>query len=171
MEQLPQLIMRHEDLTKLPPLALPFGISLHSHTEELTEQWEELIKKAFGMHFSFNDFIVNGGGYKPEYVLYLSQNNKVIATTTAIENSKYPGEGWFRMVGVDPECRGKGAGRLICLAALHSLSARGYKSAMLSTDDERIPALNLYYSLGFRPVYTHESHKERWEKILPLLKK
>ena len=170
MEQLPQLIMRHPDLSKLPPLALPRGLSLHSHTDDITAQWEELIEKAFGMKFSFNDFIVKGGGYKPEYVLYLSENGKAIATTTAIENEKYPGEGWFRMVGVDPDCRGRGAGRLICLAALHSLAARGYKTAVLSTDDERIPALNLYYSLGFRPVYCHESHKERWDKILPRLK-
>ena len=64
------------------------------------------------------------------------------------------------------DARGLGAGRLVCLAALHSLSARGYKTAVLSTDDERIPAISLYYSLGFRPIYTHGSHKERWEKVL-----
>ena len=166
MSNIPQLFMRHPDITVLPPLSLPAGISLHSHTEGMDDKWEELIEKAFGMKFSFKDFIVNGGGYKPEYVLYLSENGKPIATTTAIENEKYPGEGWFRMVGVDPESRGKGAGRLICLAALHSLAARGYKTALLSTDDERLPAINLYYSLGFRPVYSHESHMERWNKIL-----
>jgi len=74
------------------------------------------------------------------------------------------------MVGVDPDSRGLGAGRLIALAALHSLAERGYKTAVLSTDDERIPAINLYYSLGFRPIYTHESHKERWKKIMAKLK-
>ena len=170
MEQLPQLIMRHSMLEKLPPLSLPYGVSLHSHTEGLDREWERLIESAFGMRFSFEDFIVKGGGYMPEYVLYLSENGKAIATATAIENEKYPGEGWFRRVGVDPDSRGKGAGRLICLAALHSLAARGYKTALLSTDDERIPAISLYYSLGFRPVYSHESHEERWKKILPEIK-
>ena len=52
-----------------------------------------------------------------------------------------------------------------------SLRERGYKSVVLSTDDERIPALTLYYSLGFRPVYSHESHKARWEAVLPLIAK
>ena len=70
------------------------------------------------------------------------------------------------MIGTIPESRGLGAGRLICLAALHALSARGYKTAVLSTDDERIPAIKLYLSLGFEPIYTHESHKERWEKVM-----
>ena len=143
MEQLPQLFMRHPDITVLPPLALPHGISLHNHTEGEEHKWEQLIERAFGTHYSFDTFIRNGGGYKPEYVLYLAKDGKDIATTTAVEKADFPGEGWFRMVGVDPEARGIGAGRLIALAALHSLASRGYKTAVLSTDDERIPAINL----------------------------
>jgi mycothiol synthase len=82
-----------------------------------------------------------------------------------VEHQNYPGEGWYRMVGVRADARGMGAGRLIGLAALHALRDRGYKSALLSTDDHRIPAINLYLSLGFEPVYTHESHEERWKNV------
>lgn len=171
MDNLPQLFMRHPDLEHLPPLSLPYGFALHTHIEGNEQIWEDLIEKAFGYHFSFENFIRNGGGYKPEYVIYISKDGKDIATTTAIEKDTFPGEGWFRMVGVDPDARGLGAGRLVSLAALHSLAARGYKTAVLSTDDFRLPALNLYYSLGFRPIYTHESHAERWAKILPQLKR
>ncbi len=170
MGNLPQIFMRHPDITNLPPLNLPDGITLHTHIEGEEENWEKLIERAFGQHYSFNDFIRNGGDYKSEHVLYLSKDGKDIATTTAVEKDIFPGEGWFRMVGVDPDCRGVGAGKLIALAALHSLAERGYKTVVLSTDDDRIPAINLYYRLGFRPIYTHESHKERWEKIMPQLK-
>ncbi len=170
MEKLPQLFMRHPDLRILPPFALPHGWALHNHMDGMEESWENLIERAFGSRFSFENFIVNGGGYRPEYVLYLSKDGKEIATTTAVEKESFPGEGWLRMVASDPEVRGQGAGRLIVLAALHSLASRGYKTAVLSTDDERIPAINLYYSLGFRPIYTHESHKERWEKLFPRIK-
>ena len=128
-------------------------------------EWEDIIKSAFGSNFTF-DFLIKAGDYKPEHVLYLSYNGKPIATTTAVEHQNYPGEGWYRMVGVRTDARGMGAGRLIGLAALHALRDRGYKSALLSTDDHRIPAINLYLSLGFEPVYTHESHEERWEKVL-----
>ncbi len=171
MENMPQLFMRHPDITHLSPLALPYGFALHTHVEGNEEKWEELIEKAFGTRYSFERSIRNGGGYKPEYVLYISKDGKDIATTTAVEKESFPGEGWFRMVGVAPEACGLGAGRLISLAALHSLAARGYKTAVLSTDDFRLPALNLYYSIGFRPIYTHESHAERWAKILPQLNK
>ncbi len=165
MGALPQLFMRQPDITNLPPLALPEGFSLHSHIEGQDKNWEDLIEKAFGAHFSFNDFIVNGGGYKPEYVLYIAKDGVDIATATAVEKDIFPGEGWFRMIGTAPEARGMGAGRLVCLAALHSLAARGYKSVVLSTDDARIPAIKLYLALGFEPIYTHESHEERWKKV------
>lgn len=170
MGNLPQIFMRHPDITNLPPLNLPDGITLHTHIEGEEKNWENLIVRAFGQHYSFDDFIRNGGDYKPEHVLYLSKDGIDIATTTAVEKDTFPDEGWFRMVGVDPDCRGIGAGKLIALAALHSLADRGYKTVVLSTDDNRIPAIKLYYRLGFRPIYTHESHAERWEKIMPQLK-
>lgn len=171
MSDLPQLFMRHPDITSLPPLVLPEGYELHSHVEGAEEKWEALVEDAFSMHFSFESFIKNGGGYKPEYVLYIRKDGEDIATTTAIENSNFPGEGWFRMVAVASKARGQGVGKMIGLAALHSLADRGYKSVMLSTDDERIPAICLYLSIGFQPVYNHESHKERWKKVFDLIGK
>lgn len=171
MDILPQLFMRHPDLENLPPFALPYGYALHSHMAGMEENWENLIERAFGNHYSFEKVIRNGGGYQPEYVLYLSSAGKDIATTTAVEKEIFPNEGWLRMVGVDPEARGHGAGHLIVLAALHCLAARGYKTAVLSTDDERIPAISLYYSLGFRPIYNHESHEKRWADVLLKIKK
>lgn len=113
--------------------------------------------------------MINWKGYKPEYVLYLSKDGKDIATASAVESEDYPNEGYIHMVATMPGYRGLGAGRLIMTAALQSLAARGFKTAVLSTDDERLAAIKLYYSLGFRPMYTHESHKERWEKIFKQL--
>ncbi|MBQ8409066.1 MAG: GNAT family N-acetyltransferase [Clostridia bacterium] len=167
---LPQLIMRNPDITTLPPLVLPEGFKLYHHKENcgMEEIWEEIIKSAFGAPFAF-DFLIKAGDYKPEHVLYLSYNGRPIATTTAVEHQNYPGEGWYRMVGVRADAQGLGAGRLIGLAALHALRDRGYKSALLSTDDHRIPAISLYLSLGFQPVYVHESHAERWNKVLKIL--
>ena len=164
MEKLPQLIMRAPDITNLPPLNLPDGTTVRTHRPGEEKEWEELIEAGFGYRFSF-DFLIKLGGYKPEYLFYLEKNGRKIATATAVENPLYPGEGWFRMVAAHPEARGQGAGRSVCLAALYSLRERGYKSAVLSTDDHRIPAIRMYLSLGFEPVCSHESHRERWEAV------
>ena len=163
---LPQLIMRNPDITELPPLLLPDGFTVFHHTEGcgMEAVWEDIIESAFGTRFSFS-FLLKAGDYHPSHILYLSENGRPIATASAVEHQSYPGEGWFRMVGVRSDARGKGAGRKIALAALYALRDRGYTSALLSTDDYRIPAISLYLSLGFRPLFTHESHKERWEAV------
>ncbi len=171
MSGLPQLIMKKADLSSLPPLVLKEGMELLCHKENcgMEEIWEEVIESAFGRHYSFS-FLIKAGDYKPEHVLYLSYKGKIIATATAVESPSFPGEGWYRMIAVHKDAQGLGAGKIICQAALHALRERGYKSAMLSTDDERLPALSLYLSLGFEPYMCHESHEERWSKVFEALK-
>ena len=166
MSGLPQLIMRNADISTLPPLELPEGFEVCHHREGcgMEAEWERIIESAFEKHFDF-DFLIKAGDYAPEHVLYISHGGKLIATTSAVENPDYKGEGWYRMVGVHADARGLGAGKMIGLAALYDLRDRGYKSALLSTDDRRLPAISLYLSLGFEPVYSHESHKARWEKV------
>lgn len=161
----PQLIMRNPDITKTPKLVLPEGFSVHAHEPGREKVWEEIIESSFGSRFDF-DFLIKAGDYSPEKVLYLSKDGRDIATTTAVENSRYPGEGWFRMVGVRKDAQGMGAGKLISTAALNALAQRGYRSAVLSTDDHRISAIRLYLSVGFEPMYAHESHALRWKKVL-----
>lgn len=170
-ENLPQIFMRHPDITNFQPIALPYGCGLHGHIENEKEnkKWEDLTEKAFERYFSFEELLINWKGYKPEYVLYLSKDGKDIATASGVESEDYPNEGYVHMVATLPGYRGLGAGRIVMTAVLQSLAARGFKSAVLSTDDERLAAIKLYYKLGFRPMYTHESHKERWEKIFKQL--
>jgi GNAT superfamily N-acetyltransferase len=167
MEPLPQLIMRI-NLERFTPLPLGEAYEAHTHTSGNEQAWEEIIEGAFGTHFDF-DFLIKAGGYAPEHVFYIRRGGLDLATTTAVENPAYPGEGWLRMVGVRPGESGKGLGKAIVSLALASLRERGYQTAVLSTDDERIPALCTYLSLGFRPVYTHKSHQERWQRLKEIL--
>lgn len=173
MSTLPQLHMRKKDMSNLPALNLPDGLSIHTHVPGKEKEWEDLVEKSFGERYPFSALLSESkdyvGGYKPEHVFYVSKDGKDIATATGMEKDIYPGEGWFRMVGTDPEARGLGAGKLVCLAALHSLAERGYKSVVLSTDDERIPAISMYLSLGFEPMYIHEKDEERWESVMKII--
>ena len=146
---LPQLIMRKADITELPPLVLGEGEEIICHKENcgMEAVWEEIIESAFGKHYNF-DFLIKAGDYRPEHVLYLTVDGKPVATTSAVASPMFEGEGWYRMVGVHADAKGRGAGKKIALAALYALRERGYTSAMLSTDDGRIPALSMYLSLA-----------------------
>lgn len=166
----PQLFLRRDTLDNLPPFFLPAGFSLHNERKGDDTAWEVLVERAFGSHFSYEATIRGSEGYRPDGVLFIAKEGKDIATCTAAEKAWFPGEGWFRMVGTDPDARGCGAGRLVCLAALHSLAARGFHSAVLSTDDFRLPAISLYLSLGFKPLPLFEDHGERWRLVTEALK-
>ena len=52
-----QLIMRHPDLSKVPPLSLPAGVTLRTHRSGDEKNWEEIIESAFEHHFDF-DFLM-----------------------------------------------------------------------------------------------------------------
>ena len=160
-----KLCMRKTDLDKLPPFALPEGFGLHTHMEGNEKNWERLIGRAFDFPFTFQEAMINIGDYSPDHILYISKDGVDIATATAIEFHLFPGEGLFHMIATDPDARGQGAGRLACEAALHKIAERGFRSAVLRTEDERIPAIKLYLSLGFVPFYTDDTHEERWNKI------
>ncbi len=171
MSNYAQVHMRCTNLKNLPPLSLKAGYGIHTHIEGQEEIWEDIIEKSFGHRYVFRDFHAKLGGYAPEYILYVTKDGKEISTAMGTEHQNFPGEGWFRMVGAIPEARGTGAGKLVCLAVMHSLAARGYESIVLSTDDNRLPAIGMYMSLGFEPIIFDEEHEARWAEIKKNLKR
>jgi mycothiol synthase len=59
------------------------------------------------------------------------------------------GLGEVYVVGTDPAARGRGLGRVLTLAGLGHLRSIGLATAMLYVDDENLPAVRMYESLGF----------------------
>lgn len=57
--------------------------------------------------------------------------------------------GELYVVGVDPDCAGRGIGRAVSIAAMDYLLSKGLKDAMLYVDADNERALALYTSLGF----------------------
>jgi mycothiol synthase len=52
-------------------------------------------------------------------------------------------------VGIDPAAQGRGLGRLLTLAGLIHLAARGVDEVLLYVGAENAPAVHVYSGLGF----------------------
>ncbi len=165
MSNQPQLRLLNLDLSALPELILPEGVTLHSEREDSPEAWSRIIDESFGCSFDYQKTIRESLGYRPEGVLFLSLDGRDVATTTAVEHRDFPGYGWIHMVGIHSEARGRGLARPMVLAAMWELKRRGFTKVGLTTDDFRIPAIRTYLGLGFKPHMYHSSHPERWRAV------
>ncbi|WP_395146492.1 GNAT family N-acetyltransferase [Armatimonas sp.] len=172
MPELSHLRMRRAQLTDLPSLNLPEGFVLRSITAaELTElacllsaAFPELIWTPKKTHDAlFADLTVK------ETLVLIEEATGVFAATASarLQSERFPGAGYLHWVGAHQSFRGKGLGRLITLAALHKFREMGCTSAVLETQDFRVPALHTYLRLGFEPEHYDDTHTPRWEAIVP----
>lgn len=91
----------------------------------------------------------------PEDVILIYEGDKPVGycwtrinCEAEIANSERKGR--IFMLGVDPDYRGKGIGKIALLAGLTCLKSRDVRVVELTVDSENKAALNLYRSVGFR---------------------
>ena len=115
----------------------------------------------------FKENYSNDKDYDPKHLIMIYQENIPVAAAGSWHTVwKKQNIGLIHNVGVHKNYRRLGLGRIITTLALLRLKNRGFTQALLATEDYRIPAISLYLSLGFRPVFINLFHKRRWEKIL-----
>ena len=168
---IPSLVMRRGP-APLPPLALPPGVCLLAFREDGgPAAWAHIVNTAFGRDFTFDEKMRAEPAFRPERIFFLGQGGQPVAVAAAWEREKCPpGTGYLHYVAVLPEARGQALGYWVSLAALHQMRREGNLSAILETQDERLPAIKTYLKLGFAPDLTgHKSYPARWEKILAQL--
>lgn len=157
------LLMRRPELTALPPMPTGVDLATRADTAGLTR----LLDAAFSMQWTpalvhrelFDDPTV--------HATYLVRaHESIVATASArVLPDRYPGAGSVHWVASDPAHRGRGLGLTVTLAVLHRFATDGLTSAVLETDDERLPAISAYLRLGFIPAYPNRQHQLRWSRI------
>jgi len=68
--------------------------------------------------------------------------------------------GLFEPVGTSPDFHRQGLGKAVMLEAMGRLKGRGMKSAIVSTQDDNLPAIKLYESAGFQIVNRLETYEK-----------
>lgn len=61
-------------------------------------------------------------------------------------------------IAVDPEFRGRGAGRLLLQALMDTASARGVEAVYLDVRSDNAPALGLYAAFGFEKLHVRTGY-------------
>jgi len=164
-----QLEMRRPDLDGLPPLEAPEGVALRSYLPGDEAHWARIMNDSIGEGWTAERCrveLIERAEFRAEGCFFATVDGVPQGTATAwVKAGLAPETGYVHMVGVSPSCRGRGLGRLVSLAALHWFREHGFRRALLHTDDWRLPALGVYFQLGFEPVLFDAEHARRWEVV------
>ena len=93
-----------------------------------------------------------------------------VATTSSQYLPKYADTaGFVHWVATHPDFRGKSLASALLERVLTDFKERGYDSAWLITQPDRVPAIRTYLKFGFVPEYMANGtdHRSRWSAIFP----
>lgn len=77
----------------------------------------------------------------------------------------FPDGGEVCLVFVHPAHRRRGLGQVVTTATVQRLQEIGYQNIYLNVMDQRVPALRLYFTLGFQPLLYRQAVIDRWRQI------
>lgn len=94
--------------------------------------------------------------FDPEgFIVAEDRNGMAGFCWTKLHDDEQAGE--IYVIGVDPDQRGTGLGRVLVLAGLESIAIRGMPTAILYVDASNEAAVGLYTSLGFATTRTNRA--------------
>jgi len=168
--QFPQLELRRPHLNDIPEIRLPHGYSMRHYRQGDERAWGEIMTEAFNPYWDehrFNILMKPHYGFRPERVIFVLCDGVPVGSASAF---RWPGagrgRGYIHMVGVKKEHCGAGLGYWLTAACISRFREEGLHSAMLQTEDFRIPAIKHYIRLGFKPFLVIEEHRAKWLHIL-----
>lgn len=174
IDQAPDICMEKTPLTNLPEVSLPHGYMIRPIAIEEGYLWEQVMDQSYGNFAAgtFQKIMVENYDYDPERVRIMFDENCQPCATATSWRQHYrwgSGIGYVLFVGVAKPYQGHGLGYQITLHVLHDFVNHGFHSAILETDDYRLPALKTYLKLGFLPRIVHPQQYKQWETIFASL--
>ena len=166
-----QLAMTMDSLQYLSPEPIPIGYSLRHFKDGDEKSWESIIMGAFSRYRNFSKVMAADKYFRPERIIFACHSLAgPVATAAAWHVPNMPQDvGYLYMVGAVPSHTGRNLGYAVCAAALNQMLAEGKTSALLITDDFRLPAIKTYLRLGFQPKVFHPRQILIWDRVMSQL--
>ncbi len=166
-----------EGLEQVPSFSLPGGFSMRSYIPGDEALWVEVYSAAekyltINLELFRKEF---GGDPEPlskRQLFLMDPAGLCVGTATAWFNDDYYGRpiGRIHWVAIRPEFQGRGLSKPLMGAACARLRELGHRAAYLVTSTGRVPAINLYLSLGFAPDIRSPEDEQIWAELKPFLK-
>ena len=129
----------------------PFAVGRDEDT------WLQVNNHAFAAHpeqgaWTYADLLEREGQpwFDPEgFLLHEIDGQLAAFCWTKVHADHDPPVGEIYVIAVDPAFHGRGLGRAMTVAGLRWLHSRGITTGMLYVDAANVPAVSLYYDLGF----------------------
>ena len=163
-----QLQMKRPRLADMRPLDRP---DIRIATEADADGLSRLLGSAFPEHEWTADRARSDLLRDPSVaaVYVIDGPDGLLATASARYHIPFPGAGYVHWVGVDPAARGQQLGTVIMAAVMGRFVTDGFDTAILETDDPRLPAITSYLAQGYVPQYPDADHEVRWSAVFAAL--
>lgn len=172
MSKATRVYMVRRDLAGIPSHAIPGGYSLRWYRHGDKETWLRIHALAetevptsgeiYDAQFEGNEVELTR-----RQAFLVDAQGEAIGTASAWYGDETRGREWGRVhwVAIVPAHQGLGLAKPLMTAILNRLADVGHRNAYLTTWSTKLPAINLYRSLGFEPEIHSDEDRRVWKQI------
>ncbi|KRE97251.1 mycothiol synthase [Nocardioides sp. Soil774] len=147
-------VMRRAASVELPRLELPPGVAVRSYRDSDAADVVRVNGAAFAHHPEQGAMDADNLArrmaepwFDPAGLLVAEDATGMLGFHWTKQHDARLGEVY--VVGVSPQAQGRGLGKVLTLAGLHHLAARGVDEVLLYVESDNAPAVAVYSRLGF----------------------
>lgn len=151
-------VLEHEEVLlelveceKLPRPQWSAGFQVIQRPPHASQRFCQLYDQAFCAHPWYQPYELSRLHPQMPDTLFLEHHGRLIGLARLLLSEE--GHGQIEPLGILPSFQGQGLGRQLLLAACHYLITEGAQTLRIGAWRYNQPAVRLYQSIGFRPLY------------------